>query len=156
MEKVSGSSVYMQIFAAKVRKPCCLQEFASQKLRPLRVYRRKRNHGGRECVKLVIRISSKVRAHPVKTDMGVGTWWSGLLVFWGIVPGIPAAVQEQRNRAGCCHTYVNHQCSFLCFNEGTSTKAGKWGQGYSNVQHLLKCFSRARPPLLTPLQQKKS
>ena len=46
----------MQIFADKVRKPCCLQEFAMQKLRPLRVYSRNRNHGGRECMKVVIRI----------------------------------------------------------------------------------------------------
>lgn len=43
-------------------------------------------------MKVVIRISSKVRAHPVKTDMDVGTQWSGLLVFWGIVPGITAMV----------------------------------------------------------------
>lgn len=69
VEKVSCSSVCMQIFAAKVRKPCCLQEFATQKLRPLRVCSRNRNHGGRECMEVLIRIFSKVRAHPLNTDM---------------------------------------------------------------------------------------
>lgn len=69
VEKVSCSSVCMQIFAAKVRKPCCLQEFATQKLRPLRACSRNRNHGGRECMKVLIRFFSKVRAHPLNTDV---------------------------------------------------------------------------------------
>lgn len=92
----------MQIFAAKVRKPCCLQEFATQKLRPLRVYSRNKNHGGRECMKVVIRIFSTVRAHPINTDMDMRcTWWAWLLVSRGTIADTPGAELKQRSRAGC-------------------------------------------------------
>lgn len=155
-ERDGGESLLqLGMYANICSQSCCFQEFAMQKLQLLKVYRRNRNHDGRECMKAVIRIFSKVRAHPVNTDMGMScTQWLRLLVSWGAISGIPAAVWEQRSRAGSCHVCVNHQCSFLQFNEALihpSWTVGPFGFSRAiqthKVQHLIECFARAGPLL---------
>lgn len=138
----------MQIFAAKVRKPCCLQESAMQKLRPWGVHSRNTNHSSREgCCNWDF---SEVRAHPLNTDVGTSCpWCSWLLVSRAAVAsGTSAEVWEPRSRTGCWHLCIKHWCSFLEFNEAPIHKNwamepfdfGRDSQ-QCEAQHLLDCCS---------------
>lgn len=144
VEKVSCSSVSMQIFAAKVRKPCYFQESAMQKLRPWRVHSRNINHSDREGMDSVISVF--LRSEFILLTKNWAHAAHGAHGCW--FPEGLFQAHQQRSRAGCCHLCMKHWCSFLQFNEALIHK--NWAMGpfdfsrdsqQHKAQHHLDCLS---------------